>query len=252
MMRDYPRCTSKLRNDIRGLHTARARRSSGTFLVEGPHACEELASSGAIVECVVLRDNADLRSVSLAEVFATRGVQVLACGSRDMERMSDCTSPQDILAVAAIPPPQGTGNRLLILDALSDPGNLGTVIRSAAWFGFHDVLLLEGSADPFAPKVVRSSVGALLRTNIIRDMTVEQVLAVVGDTPLVAATLEGGQHPSSLREHTSCALVIGSEAHGVRPNLLTLCSHRVTIPGSGYVESLNAGIAAAILMYEAS
>ncbi len=252
MMRDYPRCTSKLRNDIRGLHTASARRSTGTFLVEGPHACEELASSGAFVECVVLRDSADPRSLSLAEVFATRGVQVLACGSRDMERMSDTTSPQDILAVAAIPSPQNTGNRLLILDALSDPGNLGTVIRSAAWFGFNDVVLLEGSADPYAPKVVRSSVGALLRTNIIRDVTLEDLMTIVGAIPLVAATLDGGQHPSSLRGYSSCAIVIGSEAHGIRPNLLALCSHLVTIPGSRNVESLNAGVAAAILMYEAS
>lgn len=252
MMRDFPRCTSKLRNDIRGLHTSSARRSSGTFLVEGPHACEELASSGAMVDCVVLRDNADPRSASLAEVFASRGVQVVVCGSRDMERMSDTASPQDILAVASIPSTRSTGNRILILDALSDPGNMGSIIRSAAWFGFHDVLLTEGSADPFAPKVVRSSVGALLRTNIIRDVTVENLPTIIGAVPLVAATLEGGQHPSSLRGHTTCAIVIGSEAHGVRPKLLALCSHLVTIPGSRNVESLNASVAAAILMYEAS
>jgi TrmH family RNA methyltransferase len=250
-MNDLPRCTSKLRNEIRELHTSRGRRDTGAFLVEGPHACDELASSSANVLQVVLRDDASPHARTVAGVFFERGIPVLATGARDMERMSDMTTAQDVLAVVEIPPARQCGNRIIILDGISDPGNLGTIIRTAAWFGFNDVLLLEGSADPFAPKVVRSSVGALLHISIQRDLTLEAMQALVRDVPLFAAATRGGQSPDALHGLTSCAIVIGSEAHGVRPELLKQCSIHITIPGSDSVESLNASIAAAILMYEA-
>lgn len=250
-MNDLPRCTSKLRNEIRELHTSRGRKESGTFLVEGPHACDELASSSATVLYVVLRDDAQQHARAVAGVFAERGVPVMATGSRDMERMSDMTSPQDVLAVVEIPTARPCGDRIIILDGISDPGNLGTIIRTAAWFGFNDVVLLEGSADPFAPKVVRSSVGALFHVNIQRDVTLDAMQTIVRDVPLVAAATRDGQPPDALHGIASCAIVIGSEAHGVRSELLTQCSIHITIPGSDSVESLNASIAAAILMYEA-
>jgi len=250
-MNDLPRCTSKLRNEIRELHTSRGRRDSGTFLVEGPHACDELASSSANVLHVVLRDDASQHARTVASVFAERGVTVLATGARDMERMSDMTTPQDVLAVVEIPQPRQCGDRIILLDGISDPGNLGTIIRTAAWFGFNDVVLLEGSADPFAPKVVRSSVGALLHVNVKRDATLDTIPSIIRDVPLIAAATRGGQPPQALRGLASCCIVVGSEAHGVRAELLEQCSIHITIPGSDSVESLNASIAAAILMYEA-
>lgn len=251
MIHDYVRCTSKLRNEIRDLHTARARRETGTFLVEGPHACEELLAAAAAVQCVVIRDDAEQRSQDVARVFTERGVPVYAVGTRDMERMADTISPRDILAVAEIPTPSTIGSRIVVLDVISDPGNLGTIIRTAAWFGFHDIILLEGSADPYAPKVVRASVGALLRVNVRRDVSLNSLWDVVGDVPLYAASTRGGEHPSALRGVSQCALVVGSEAHGVRAEIISRCATLITIPGSDAVESLNAGIASAILMYEA-
>lgn len=251
MINDYVRCTSKLRNEIRDLHTARARREAGTFLVEGPHACEELLAASATVQCVVIRDDAEQRSLDVARIFTERGVPVYAVGSRDMERMADTTTPRDILAVAQIPAPKAVGSRIIVLDVISDPGNLGTIIRTAAWFGYHDIILMEGSADPYAPKVVRASVGALLRVNVVRDVALDSLWELIGDVPLYAATTRGGEHPSALRGVSTCALVVGSEAHGVRPEIIKRCATLITIPGSDAVESLNAGIAGAILMYEA-
>lgn len=251
MNAEYPRCTSKLRNDIRDLHTSRARRETGSFLVEGPHACEEVANANTPVHCVVLRDDADARSRACADVFAQRGVPVYAVGGRDMERMSDTTAPRDILAVVAIPEQRPLGSRIVVLDAVSDPGNIGTIIRTAAWFGCSDIVLLDGSADPFAPKVVRSSVGSLLHINLIRDRSVDEAMQLLGDIPLVAAIPRDGQHPRILASMTPCAIVIGSEAHGIRSEVLSRCSVYVTIPGSGSVESLNASVACAVLLYEA-
>lgn len=251
MNAEYPRCTSKLRNDIRDLHTSRARRETSSFLVEGPHACEEVANAHARVVCVVLRDDAEPRSRSCAEVFAQRGVPVYAVGGRDMERMSDTTTPRDILAVVTIPEPRPLGSRVVVLDAVSDPGNIGTIIRTAAWFGFTDIVLLDGSADPYAPKVVRSSVGALLHINMHRDRSCDDLVHLLGTMPLVAAVPRDGDHPRILSSMASCAIVIGSEAHGIRPDLLSRCNTLVTIPGSGGVESLNASIACAVLLYEA-
>jgi TrmH family RNA methyltransferase len=251
MNSEYPRCTSKLRNDIRDLHTVRSRRETQTFLVEGPHACEELAQSHAIVQCVVLRDDADPRSRACAEVFEHRGTPVYAVGGRDMERMSDTTSPRDILAVVVIPESAPLGNRIVVLDGVADPGNVGTIIRTAAWFGFTDVVLLAGCADPYAPKVVRSSVGSLMHVNMLRDVETDALRVMLGSVPMVAAVTRDGEHPRVLRSLPACAVVVGSEAHGVRPELLSMCAHTVTIPGSGSVESLNASIACAVLMYEA-
>ena len=251
MNAEYPRCTSNLRNEIRELHTSRARRESSSFIVEGPHACEEVAQSHAVVQCVIIRDDAEKRSRDCASVFAQRGVPVYATGNRDMERMSDTSTPRDILTVVAIPEAGPLGKKIVVLDGVSDPGNIGTIIRTASWFGFTDVILLDGSADPYAPKVVRSSVGALLHVNIHRDVAAESLATIVGDVPIIAAVPRDGDHPRLLQTFPSCALVVGSEAHGIRANILATCHHLVTIPGSGGVESLNASVACAILMYEA-
>ncbi|HCN05374.1 MAG TPA: RNA methyltransferase [Bacteroidetes bacterium] len=161
--------------------------------------------------------------------------------------MTDTATPQDIVALARIPERRQPGARLLVLDGLSDPGNVGTIIRTAAWFGVSDIVLHGHGVDPYAPKVVRSAAGALFRSNIIEELDV-----MFDGRPILVSEPFGGAPPSQIADLPSWALVIGSEAHGVSDILRKRATQSVTIPGGHGTESLNAAIAASILLYEAT
>lgn len=170
-----------------------------------------------------------------------------------MAVMSDTDTPPGVLAVLPQPshPLPDTPSLLLILDGVSTPGNLGTMLRTAAAAGVDAVLLGPGSVDAYNPKVVRGSMGALLRLPVhsldwaeIGAMTAGiDVWAAVVDVGAVAYTAVNWQPPS--------ALIIGGEAWGITPAGLTLASGHVTIPIAAKTESLNAATAAAVMLFEA-
>jgi len=201
---------------------------------------------------VVLRDDASEESKEIARMFGLRGSDVFGSGHKDMNLMSDAIASQDILIVVPFLEERALGKRVVMLDGVSDPGNVGTIIRSASWFGFTDVVLGDGCADVYNPKVVRSTAGAMCRMNIRRKCTLLEVLDGFANVPRVAAVARGGSLPSSLQGIPEFAIVIGSEAHGVKPALMQKMSMTVTIPGGNGTESLNAAIASAIILYEAS
>ena len=147
--------------------------------------------------------------------------------------------------------PGGKPNRILLLEGLQDPGNVGTILRTADAFGMDAVILLDGCADVYAPKTVRASMGAVFRQTVLR-MTGEEAASFCRESglPLYGAALS--KRARDLREVSvsSAAVAIGSEGHGLSSELLSLCDGEVIIPMSGAAESLNAGIAAAIVMWE--
>jgi TrmH family RNA methyltransferase len=167
-----------------------------------------------------------------------------------MVSIADARSPQDVLAVVEKPTEKPVGERVLILDGVSDPGNIGTIIRTAVWFGFSDIILCGEHADAFAPKVVRSSVGSLFALNIHQRWNAERLREKLHAHHVVAADLSGTHGPEALRGRRPLAIIIGNEAHGISPAVAALASMVVRIGGSGRVESLNAAVASAILMHE--
>jgi len=247
---EYPserRLPHKVRNELRDLRTACDRREHGVFIVEGLRTCRDLSESSLHVELVIVADGASDEVLSVADRFPEATTDVVRCSRKDLDLITDTATPQDIVALARIPERRQPGTRLLVLDGLSDPGNVGTIIRTAAWFGVSDIVLHGHGVDPYAPKVVRSAAGALFRSNIIEELDV-----MFDGRPILVSEPFGGAPPSQIADLPSWALVIGSEAHGVSDILRKRATQSVTIPGGHGTESLNAAIAASILLYEAT
>lgn len=246
----YPRISQRLRTSLRTLQRAAERDARRQFVVEGLRACEDACAAGARPDVVVVHADADARTLEVARTYAERGAEMWSATTHDMELICDATSPQGIVAVLPFPAERAQGDRVIVLDGLRDPGNAGTIVRTAAWFGFTDVVFLQGCVDPFHPKVVRSTAGALTRVNVLRDASIDTVVAAWGGRgPIVATVVDGGMMPSDLVRHDSIMLLVGSEANGLSETVQRIATHRVTIHGAG-TESLNAAVATAILCYE--
>lgn len=244
----WTRLTLNLRNAIRALHDRAERDRREVFLAEGINA----AHAPMTPSMVILRSDASEPEVLQAAALEQRGAEVYVCSSRDMQVMTDAKTPQSILCVVPYFRERPLGDRVVVLDGVSDPGNVGTIIRTAAWFGWTDVVLGLGCADLYNPKVVRSTVGAMSTVNVLRGRDlVATVPTELANHRRIAAVPRGGHLPADILQTTHpIAIVIGSEAHGIAPNVLHHCDATTTIPGVGSVESLNAAIASAILCYE--
>lgn len=250
MISELQKCPASLRSAIRELHNSSDRESRQQFLAEGPRVCLDMMRSGIVCLDLVIRDDADTVSIEAATMAISLGARVYRCGERDMQSMSTTPSPQSILMIAEFLPVAPLGPRVLVLDGVSDPGNVGTIIRSAVWFGLTDVLLTNTCADVYNSKVVRSTAGSLARVNIVRKQTVEQLMQNISNRHLIVSTARGGENPSVLHGQTEYCIVIGSEAHGVSEEIERVASQKITIPGAERTESLNAAVAAGVLMYE--
>ncbi|HEX7099783.1 MAG TPA: RNA methyltransferase [Acidimicrobiia bacterium] len=219
------------------LHRVRERHATGLTLVEGPHVLEEAIAAGAEIQrTFVLPDDPRHHEWPNA-VVVDHDV---------MRKLAATETPRGPVAVVVIPdwiePP--ADRDLLVLMGVSDPGNVGTIIRSAAAFGLGVVIGPE-TADPWSPKVVRSGAGAHFRLGGLSRIA--DVAELKGHR-LAATVVEGGVDPATLGPGP-WAFLIGSEAHGLDPIVVAACEVRVTIPMKGDTESLNAAVAASILAY---
>lgn len=171
-----------------------------------------------------------------------------------MERLADTVTPQGIVAVMPLPEPpplSPDADLLLVLDALRDPGNLGTILRTAQATQVDAVLLTPGSADPYAPKVVRAGMGAHLSLALYPDTPWSDVLRLTAGTRRVLAEADA---PHTLWEWDWTApttLIVGSEAHGAGQEARAAADARLRLPMAAETESLNAAIATAVFLFEA-
>jgi TrmH family RNA methyltransferase len=185
----------------------------------------------------------------LAAELAQRGIELVEVDEADLDGVAATESPQGIVAVCAQPGGAVVApRRVLLADAIQDPGNLGTLIRSAAAFGMDAVYALEGTVDPYNPKVVRSSAGAIGRVPV-RSMAWEEVAADLEarGVPVIATASNGA--PVAARGDTAWALAVGNEARGVSAAVAARATATVAVPMPGGIDSLNAGVAGSILMY---
>ena len=184
------------------------------------------------------------------------GIPIYRLTDREWAALSQDPSPEGVMAVAAVPPSAGLacrleteGGPLLLLHQVNNPNNLGALLRSAHWFGFHTVLLSEGSCEATNPKVVRTSMGSRFHLTVIGDLHFEDILAEIrGRFRVVGSEAGEGVAPHPCAAGT--ALLMGSESHGLPASLLAMTDERWRIPGAGEAESLSLPQAAAILMYE--
>jgi TrmH family RNA methyltransferase len=227
---------------IRGLHRQRGRRREGLTIVEGPILFGQMAGAGVTPEVILMLEDDD-ETLALCE---NRGWEPIAVSVEVLASAGDTVQPQS--PVAAVPIPEAADIRwrdTLFLIDISDPGNTGTMIRSAAAFGW-DVCISGSAADPWSPKVLRAGAGSHFDVHLAAS---SDPVAEARDAGLevVASVVTGGGQPD--RGNRPIALMIGSEAHGLSTGTAALADRALTIPMSGSVESLNAGVAASLLMY---
>lgn len=234
---------------LRELRNAKARAETGLFLVEGGKLCREALRDAEVVTLLVDQDKAE----AYAPLIEQAGDALLA-PAHVVASVCEAKTPQGIAAAVRLPAPlalSGVRGALLALDGVQDPGNVGTMLRTAEAAGFSGALLSPACADAFSIRAVRASMGSALRLPILRGdlpkalfILKEKGYAILG-TELGAPSF----FDALLRLHDPVALVIGSEGSGVSAPVLAQCTDRVSLPMRGRAESLNAAVAAGILMY---
>ena len=219
--------------------------------------CSEGISDGVKLLEEAIRWQAPLTAVVLTEDVACpvlpEGVRCVQVPKDVMASLSPMKAPQGALFTFRLPdltaPEQLTGDRYLVLDGVQDPGNVGTIWRTADAFGADGILLLPGCADPFAPKTVRATMGACFRLPLW-EVAVEELRPLLGEIPLYAAALGADTEDVRSANLRCAAVVIGSEGRGVSAGVLSLCGRTLKIPMRPRCESLNAAAAAAVVLWE--
>ena len=233
---------------IRKLNSARsARRNSGEYVGEGPKLLAEAVKAGAELTTVV----------SAGEL-----AQTMPAGTREVEvpadllqSMCDTKTPQGVLFLCRIPdtaaPETLPGSRYLVLDGLQDPGNVGTIWRTADALGADGLILVNGCADPFSPKTVRATMGACFRLPVY-EVSAEELPGLLerSNLPLYATALREDTVDVRDADLTRAAVVIGSEGRGISDGMLDLCEKTLKIPMRERCESLNAAVAATVVLWE--
>jgi TrmH family RNA methyltransferase len=231
---------------------SKERREAGAFVIDGVRLIEEAVISNWGIRFVLYDETLSERGRSQIEGLKSRGVDVEEVSTLLMKSLSETETPQGILAVLneyQIPIPTSP-NFILIPDKIRDPGNLGTLLRSAAAAGVQAVLLPPETTDAFAPKVLRSGMGAHFHLPI-RSMSWDEINQLVNLTGVQVLLADMDGQPcwqTDLRQPV--ALIIGSEAKGASDSARKLAKAKITIPMNANIESLNAGAAGSVLMFE--
>lgn len=237
------------------LRRRKTRLREGMVLVEGVRAVGEALDAGADFRFAVL--SARLKAMTsggdVLQKLASAKVETLEIEEAAFERLSDTERSQGLLAVCT-QPSEGLeivrpGGRYLVLDAVQDPGNVGTLVRAATAFGLDGVLALDGTVDPWGTKAVRASAGMVFRVPVVvvEAVGAAQALEEAG-VPLLVADA-AGRDVGDVAPQAGWALLVGNEGGGPRRSLTGLAKDTVRVPMPGGAESLNAGVAGAILLF---
>ncbi len=241
---------SRLQND------RRFRRREQTFVAEGSRWAADVAAMQVTPLSVFVTEdwrNTAVHADILAQLEALAQRPSLPVTPQVMAAMSDTTTPPGILLALPIRPRPlpPKPSLLLILDGIGTPGNLGTMLRTAAAAGADAVLLAPGCVDAYNPKVVRGSMGALLRLPV-QALSWAEIAETTRDTAVYTAMIDADTAYTQVNWRRPSSLIIGSEAHGVSPAARQLADTAITIPMRAATESLNAAIAAGVILFEAA
>ena len=228
--------------------SAAYRREQGVYLCDSPKLLAEALKWHAPVREIAVTGGTALPPLP-------EGIRAVEVPEDVMASISPMKSPQGALFTVALPegkaPETLSGSRYMVLDGVQDPGNVGTILRTLDAFGFDGLLLLEGCADPWSVKTVRSSMGAVFRRPVwcMKAENLPGLLARSG-LPLYGTALREDTEDVRAVALDRCAIVIGSEGQGIRDTVLDMCQKTLKIPMTDRCESLNAAIAAAVLLWE--
>lgn len=223
----------------------------GRYLIEGENLLAEAVKTGADIQTVLLRRGCDRLPAALVD-------KAFVLDERLFDRLAQTETSQGLLAVVAKPTAdkadfvQTPGN-FIVLDRLQDPGNIGTIIRTADAAGYSLAVIMKGTADVFSPKTVRAATGSLFRMPVVFLDSVSELseFTKAAGKKLVATCFDTQCYYFDVDLTDNIALVIGNEGNGISSEIIESSDIRIKIPMHGSIESLNASVAAGILMYEA-
>lgn len=230
---------------IRSLALLKFRKENKCFIAEGEKIALEWLHSDAKIRMILAAD--EWLETHQSPVKTHPEAQVLSVTEAELKLVSGLQTPNKVLLVVEntpAPDPAAIRDWCIALDGIRDPGNMGTILRIADWFGIRHVVCSPDCTDAYSPKVVQAAMGAQLRVNIY-DTPLADFISH-SPLPAIAATL-GGDDVYALNPVDKGILIIGNEAKGVSEEIIQLASHKVTIPRRGGAESLNAGVSAGIL-----
>lgn len=232
------------------------RKEMQEMVCEGEKMLGEALSSGMDIHDILVAEDAELDTELLRQAEG-QGAKLYICPSSLLGKVSNVKTPQGVVFSCERPVAElhvlQDAKRLMVLEGLQDPGNLGTIIRTADAFALDGIILCEGCVDPTSPKVVRATMGAAFRMPIAAA-PLEQTAAFLREQnmPLYAAALSESSVPLAHVDLTRAAVMIGNEGRGITKKAAALCTQQIIIPMDGRAESLNASVAASIIMYEMS
>lgn len=234
---------------VKSLHQKKYRKEHQLFIVEGFKAISEFISSDFVINSIFCTPEFSAKVANLSNKQKVYEVSI-----NELQKISTLQTPQGILALVEIPKTSkinGTDieEMVLVLDGVQDPGNLGTIIRTADWFGIKQLICSEDCVEVYNPKVVQATMGSLIRVKVVyqplAELLSQSVLPKYG-------TLLKGENIFNTKWETKGFLILGSEGKGISDEILELITHPITIPGGKHTESLNVAIAGAICCAEVS
>jgi TrmH family RNA methyltransferase len=234
---------------IQSLSQKKLRDEEGVFVAEGPKIINELLAASNIDIKQLYATESWIRDNQTLYATLDPGI-IFLINDRELERISFLATPNEVLGIFKKPsftnPITSNGGVSLLLDAIQDPGNMGTIVRCADWFGITQLICSEECADIFSTKVIQSTMGSISRVQVLYTDP-EDYLKKNNGVPVYAALLEG----KNLYDYPKIKegiIVVGNESKGIRPSLISQDIHKLTIPRKGHAESLNAAVATGIIL----
>ena len=216
------------------------RDNENKFLVEGEHLVEEAFKAGLLLEVFKCEDCA--LDYDVDTTLVTYEV---------LKKLTNSKNPQKVVGVVKKLSNSKIGDRIIVLDNLQDPGNLGTIIRSSVAFNMDTIVLSEATVDLYNDKVVRSSEGMMFHINIVKRKIDKLIDELHEKGYIILGTkVDGGTEINDIQKNLKYAIVVGNEGAGVRKSILDKCDKYLYIPMNSQCESLNVGVATSIIMYE--
>ena len=233
---------------IKSFQIKRQREENKLFVIEGEKMVNELFEQNKFnIKCIYFTDEYDSSRIP-------NSIESLQISSKDLDRITGFKKANKVLAV--LHQLQNTSidytenNLVLVLDDVNDPGNLGTIIRTADWFGITQIIASEKTVELYNPKVIQSSMGAVYRMNYYISNLTEEINNLKQNNFKITGAIIHGKNIYDSKLPTKTALVMGSESHGISDELLKLIDLEISIPNFGQTESLNVAMATGILLSE--
>ena len=226
--------------EISKLKNKKYRDLTNTYLVEGEHLVEEAYKNNILTKIILLEDT--ICNYDIEKIYVTKEV---------MKKLTELDTPNKIIGIVKKNTPLPIGNKILILDNIQDPGNLGTIIRSSVAFDIDTIVLSPNTVDIYNPKVMRSTQGMIFYTNIITLELKEFISEIKTKNYTIFGTnVRNGKNIKEITLPEKFALVLGNEGQGVSKEIESLCDDNIYIKMSSKCESLNVSVATSILLYE--